>query len=68
MVPKHCFKRDTLRSMSYVVTDLALVGAMLYLGTFIDQVRDKFFTGSRASIGVLLERIAGAHAAGSLLS
>ncbi|OZJ04353.1 Delta(12) fatty acid desaturase [Bifiguratus adelaidae] len=36
-IPAHCFKRDTLRSFSYVVHDLAIVAALGYAATFIDQ-------------------------------
>ncbi|KAJ1920164.1 hypothetical protein H4219_001537 [Mycoemilia scoparia] len=36
-VPAHCFKRDTLKSFSYVFADLAGIAALGYLATFIDS-------------------------------
>ena len=36
-IPAHCFERSTLKSMSYVVTDLAFAALFYYLSTFIDH-------------------------------
>ncbi|KAI8060554.1 delta-12 fatty acid desaturase [Gongronella butleri] len=37
-IPAHCFRRDTFRSFTYVIHDLALIAALAYGATFIDQV------------------------------
>ena len=36
-IPKHCFKRDTFKSMRYTVQDLVLVGMLFYCATLIDH-------------------------------
>jgi len=35
-IPPHCFERDTLKSFSYLIKDLAVIGALTYAATFID--------------------------------
>ncbi|KAG9286487.1 hypothetical protein G9A89_014653 [Geosiphon pyriformis] len=35
-IPAHCFKRDTLKSFSYVISDLAVIGALAYAASYID--------------------------------
>ncbi|KYQ93295.1 hypothetical protein DLAC_05959 [Tieghemostelium lacteum] len=35
-VPKHCFERDTLRSMYFVAHDFTLISILFYLATFIN--------------------------------
>ncbi len=29
-IPPHCFERDTLKSFSYLIKDLAVIGALTY--------------------------------------
>eukprot|EP00056_Hartaetosiga_gracilis_P019394 m.13900 g.13900 ORF g.13900 m.13900 type:complete len:375 (-) comp7668_c0_seq1:167-1291(-) len=36
-IPKHCFERNTLRSLSYVLKDGIVIGLLYYLSTFIDH-------------------------------
>ncbi|CAG8654240.1 7552_t:CDS:2, partial [Scutellospora calospora] len=35
-IPAHCFERNTLRSASYMVKDLAVIAVLVYAATFID--------------------------------
>ncbi|EFA86687.1 hypothetical protein PPL_00489 [Heterostelium album PN500] len=37
-IPAHCFERDTLRSMSYVVHDFVIAGILFYLASYIDSI------------------------------
>lgn len=41
-IPAHCYKRSALRSSLYVVQDLALMGALVYLAYQIDPFLAKF--------------------------
>lgn len=40
-IPAHCFERDTLRSLSYVLRDLAFVAILLAIGTQIPLLQFK---------------------------
>ncbi|CAG8608056.1 7336_t:CDS:2 [Cetraspora pellucida] len=35
-IPPHCFERNTLKSASYIVKDLAVIAVLVYAATFID--------------------------------
>ncbi len=35
-VPKHCWERSLLRSSAYLLTDLAMLAALVYASLFID--------------------------------
>lgn len=37
-IPAHCFRRDTFRSLTYVLHDFAIIGALFWAATYIDQV------------------------------
>lgn len=37
-IPAHCFKRDTLRSFTYVIHDFAIIAALAYAATWIDTI------------------------------
>lgn len=37
-IPAHCFKRNLLKSISYLVCDLIVIGILTYLATFINLV------------------------------
>ncbi|GAM23984.1 hypothetical protein SAMD00019534_071590 [Acytostelium subglobosum LB1] len=37
-IPAHCFERDTLRSMSYVVHDFAIAAVLGFMATYIDLI------------------------------
>jgi len=37
-IPKHCFHRSLWRSLSYVIVDLAIVGACAYAASHIDSL------------------------------
>src|SRR3989337_3894466 len=36
-IPPHCYERDTLKSFSYLIKDLAVIGTLSYAATFIDS-------------------------------
>ncbi|KAJ8663378.1 hypothetical protein O0I10_000617 [Lichtheimia ornata] len=37
-IPPHCFRRDTFRSFTYVLHDIAIISLLAYLATFIDTI------------------------------
>lgn len=37
-IPEHCFERNTITSLSYVIRDLSLVACLGYAATFIQQI------------------------------
>lgn len=37
-IPKECFERSALKSSAYLAGDLAMLGAFVYLASFIDTI------------------------------
>ena len=37
-IPPHCFKRNLLTSLTHLASDLAIIGSLFYLATWIESV------------------------------
>jgi omega-6 fatty acid desaturase (delta-12 desaturase) len=37
-IPAHCFRRDTFKSLTYVLHDFVIIGLLGWLATYIDQI------------------------------